>query len=73
MSTILLYPNTYIHVLNQDTGEIRTEVGPKRLVLSGNEKEIGGVKDAIILERGNYCFIKNPYDEKKFPRELICG
>jgi hypothetical protein len=60
--TILLLPNYYLNILNKDNGQIRTEVGPKRLVLSSNEVSLGTSQQAIILQQGQYCVINNPYD-----------
>lgn len=57
--------NTYIHVLNQDSGEVRTEVGPKRVVLASAEEQIGDIKTAQILNDDEYAIIKNPYDAKQ--------
>jgi len=61
---ILLLPNHYLNILNKDTGQIRTEVGPKRLILNSNEERLGFSQHAIILQRGQYCVINNPYDPK---------
>lgn len=68
---------------------MRTEIGPKRIVLASAEEICGEAKQAIILNDGKkighnlhildeYIVIKNPYDvkEKKYKmgqREVIVG
>lgn len=74
----ILYPNQYIHILNNDTGIVRIEIGPKRVVLSGNEEQVGSVKTGRIVSENQYCVIKNPFDEEKGEylmgqREIIVG
>lgn len=51
--------------MNQDSGEIRTIVGPQRVVLNSNEEMVGGITSATIIYEDEYCIVKNPYDEEK--------
>jgi major vault protein len=60
----LLYPNEYIHVLDNNTGEVRTVMGPQRFIIASNEQMIGSITNAKIIYEDEYVIIKNPYDEK---------
>jgi len=77
-TTQVLLPNTYIYVQNTDTGEVRTETGPKRVVLHGNEKFYGDKKSCVILLRDQYVPVNNPYDPNqdkiiKGERSILVG
>ena len=78
MASKLLTANTYVHVINQDTGSVQTEIGPQRVVLKGNEKFLGERKDCHIIKKGEFAILKNPFDEvnnvcKMGERKVIIG
>lgn len=56
-------PNQYVHILNEDTGNVKTEIGPARVVLKGNERLLGEKKSCIVVTESQYCVVLNPYDE----------
>ena len=57
----VLSPNQYVHILDNDSGIVRIEVGPKRIALRSNETIIATHSLSMIKEN-QYCIIKNPYD-----------
>eukprot|EP00047_Mylnosiga_fluctuans_P004354 m.234036 g.234036 ORF g.234036 m.234036 type:complete len:863 (+) comp12604_c0_seq1:42-2630(+) len=59
-NVIHLGPYQYVHVLDQSKYTERVEVGPKTLVLAGNESIIGGVKQFIVVRPRHYVCIRNP-------------
>jgi hypothetical protein len=61
---VLLYEHECCYILNQDSGSIRLEVGPQRIVLKGNEKLESGPHKTTVLTRDQYCVILNPFDPK---------
>lgn len=60
----LLTEYTYVHVLNEDTAVVRTELGPKRVILKGNEKFLGSPLNCVTIKGGEFAILKNPYDEE---------
>lgn len=77
MSSIVLFPNQYIHVLNEDDGTVRTEVGPSRVVLKANERLLTK-KACVVVGEDQYVIIQNPLDPKTGKcrigdREVIVG
>ena len=61
MSLFLLNALQYVHILNNDTAEVRLERGPQRIILKGNEV-CKKVHDVIVVTETQYVVIKNPYD-----------
>jgi hypothetical protein len=60
----LLTEYTYIHIINEDNGMVRTEIGPKRIILKGNENFLGTIQNCVIIKEGEFAILKNPYDEE---------
>ncbi|KAG2379161.1 hypothetical protein C9374_007799 [Naegleria lovaniensis] len=73
----VLSANQYVHILDNDSGVVRIEIGPKRIALRANE-EIIKTNDLSIIKEGQYCIIKNPYDYEQErnlmgERKIVCG
>jgi len=61
-----LKENQFIHVINNDTAEVKTVIGPQRVLLAGNERTLGKkIKNATIIPENYYATIHNPYDVKE--------
>ncbi|CAF3859148.1 unnamed protein product [Rotaria sp. Silwood2] len=50
----------YIHVLDQNTGVTRLEIGPKTFFKQDNETITLGPEKMIILPPRHYCVVENP-------------
>lgn len=44
----VLNPNTYVHILDNDSGVVKIEIGPKRIALRANEAIINTQNLSII-------------------------
>jgi regulator of protease activity HflC (stomatin/prohibitin superfamily) len=58
--TILLTEMQYIHIIDENSGEIRLVQGPTRVQLTSSEKIYGEIKNKIILKPNEYVVILNP-------------
>ena len=58
--TILLTHDLYVHVIDENTGEIRLIEGPARIQLKSHENIHGVVTKKIVLRSHQYCRILNP-------------
>lgn len=59
-SPLILRTGEYVYILNQDSGEYRTERGPSRVVLPANEAyHPNGVQTHTILSESQYAVIMN--------------
>ncbi|MBN1875765.1 MAG: colicin uptake protein [Anaerolineae bacterium] len=59
-SVIRLKPQQYIHVLDNNTGVTRLEVGPQTLTLRDHERLILGPEPMVIIPPRYYCIVDNP-------------
>jgi major vault protein len=57
---IRLKPQQFIHVLDNNTGVTRLEVGPKKMTLQDHERLVLEPKAMIIIPPRHYCIIENP-------------
>lgn len=78
MATQLLHDYEYIHVLNENNGDVRTIIGPQRFILCANEKIVTPITKARVIYDNEYVIVKNPYDEdakkcKTGERKVIVG
>ena len=53
-------PFHYIHVLDQNTGVTRLEIGPKNFFKQDNETITNGPTRMISIPPRHYCIIENP-------------
>ncbi|MFW9991539.1 MAG: SPFH domain-containing protein [Candidatus Odinarchaeota archaeon] len=64
--TILLTHEHYVHIIDENTGEIRLIEGPARLQLKSHESVHGkGIEKKIVLRSHQYCRILNPIKNGK--------
>eukprot|EP00761_Pharyngomonas_kirbyi_P012752 gb/GECH01012779.1/.p1 GENE.gb/GECH01012779.1/~~gb/GECH01012779.1/.p1 ORF type:complete len:530 (+),score=159.41 gb/GECH01012779.1/:1-1590(+) len=63
VGSVILYPNEYIHIINNDDGKVHTEIGPKRVVLKGYEQILSSKQECVIVHENEYAVIVNPFDE----------
>ncbi|KAL0484708.1 major vault protein MVP [Acrasis kona] len=63
MTTTLLKPFQYLYVQNNDSGVIKTIVGPTRVEFASNEQKLGEVVQCRIVTKDEYAIIKNPYNQ----------
>lgn len=61
MSLFLLNSLQYVHILNNDTAEVRLERGPQRIILKGNET-CKKIHDVTVVTEQQYAVVRNPYD-----------
>ncbi|CAD8101422.1 unnamed protein product [Paramecium sonneborni] len=68
-------PNSYIHVLDQNTNTARLEVGPHTFIRKEHESIIEGPSKMISLAPKTYCKIGNPIlrDKKNQPVKNAYG
>ncbi|HAZ48176.1 MAG TPA: colicin uptake protein, partial [Cyanobacteria bacterium UBA11371] len=66
---IRLKPQQFIHVLDNNTGVTRLEVGPQTITLRDHERLILRPEPMIIVPPRHYCLVANPVlrDEKNQP------
>ncbi len=57
---IRLKPQQFIHVLDNNTGVTRLEVGPQMLTLRDHERLVLGPAAMIIVPQRRYCIVSNP-------------
>ena len=57
---IRLKPQQYLHVLDNNTGVTRLEVGPQTLTLRDHERLIVGPEPMLIVPPRHYCVVVNP-------------
>ncbi|MGK7873180.1 MAG: colicin uptake protein [Xenococcaceae cyanobacterium] len=57
---IRLKPQQYIHVLDNNTGVTRLEVGPQTITLQDHERLILKPEPTIVVPPRHYCVIANP-------------
>jgi major vault protein len=53
-------PFYYMHVLDQNTGVTRLEIGPQTLFKQDNENILIGPEKMITIPPRNYCIVENP-------------
>jgi major vault protein len=61
--TILLTHKQYMHIIDENTGEIRLVEGPVRVQLASHESVHGVINNKIVLRSNQYCLILNPVKE----------
>ncbi len=59
-SVIRLKPQQYLHVLDNNTGVTRLEVGPQTLTLRDHERLVVGPEAMIVMPPRHYCIVNNP-------------
>lgn len=64
-NTILLTKDQYVHILNNNTGQIELIEGPYRGSLKANKSIHGSVRKKHVLRANQYCHILNPFKENK--------
>lgn len=57
---IRLKPQQYIHILDNNTGVTRLEVGPQTVTLGDGERLVLAPQQMIIVPPRRYCLITNP-------------
>ncbi|NEP45799.1 MAG: hypothetical protein F6K35_43985, partial [Okeania sp. SIO2H7] len=57
---IRLKPLQYIHVLDNNTGVARLEVGPQMVTLGEGQRLVLAPQSMIIVPPRHYCLIANP-------------
>ncbi len=57
---IRLKPQEFIHVLDNNTGITRLEVGPQTITLRDGERLILKPQPAIVVPPRHYCIVANP-------------
>jgi major vault protein len=68
-SIIRLKPRQYIHILDNNTGVTRLEVGPKVITLQDHEILVLEPEAMVVVPPRHYCTISNPVirDDKGIP------
>lgn len=59
-NVIRLKPQQYIHVLDNNTGVTRLEVGPQTITLRDHERLILGPEAMVVVPPRHYCVVANP-------------
>ncbi|MEI6179532.1 MAG: hypothetical protein WCP31_02160 [Chloroflexales bacterium] len=59
-NVIRLKPQQYLHLLDNNTGVTRLEVGPQTITLRDHERLILGPEAMIIVPPRHYCIVANP-------------
>ncbi|KAL0484707.1 major vault protein [Acrasis kona] len=59
---MILFQDTYCHVLNNETGEIELIEGPKRFILPATKTLIGDKRAKLVVKEGQYVEVLNPYN-----------
>jgi len=59
-NVIRLKPQQYIHVLDNNLGVTRLEVGPQTFTLRDHERLVLGPEPMIIVPQRHYCIVANP-------------
>ncbi|MBN2004440.1 MAG: colicin uptake protein [Anaerolineae bacterium] len=59
-SVIRLKPQQYIHVLDNNTGVTRLEVGPQTITLRDHERLVVGPEAMLVVPPRHYCVVNNP-------------
>ncbi len=59
-NVIRLKPQQFIHVLDNNTGVTRLEVGPQTITLRDHERLAYGPEAMIIVPPRHYCIVANP-------------
>ena len=69
-SVIRLKPQQYIHVLDNNSGVTRLEVGPQTITLSDQERLVLKPSNMIVVPPRHYCIVLNPVlrDESNQPQ-----
>ncbi|NEQ37327.1 MAG: colicin uptake protein [Okeania sp. SIO3I5] len=57
---IRLKPQQYIHVLDNNTGVTRLEIGPQTITLGDAERLVLQQRQTIIIPPRHYCIVTNP-------------
>jgi major vault protein len=72
---IRLKPQQFIHVLDNNTGVTRLEVGPQTITLRDHERLILRPEPMIIVPPRHYCLVANPVlrDEENQPISDVHG
>ena len=61
-SLIRLKPQQYIHVLDNNTGVTRLEIGPQTITLRDHERLVLKPQSTIVVPPRHYCVVANPVD-----------
>lgn len=74
-NVIRLKPQQFIHVLDNNTGVTRLEVGPQTITLRDHERLAFGPEAMIIIPPHHYCIVANPVirDAEGQPRTDLSG
>ncbi|NER82416.1 MAG: hypothetical protein F6K42_23205 [Leptolyngbya sp. SIO1D8] len=69
-SVIRLKPQQYIHVLDNNSGVTRLEIGPQTVTLSDQERLVLKPSPMIVVPPRHYCIVVNPvlWDEANQPQ-----
>lgn len=59
-NVIRLKPQQYIHVLDNNTGVTRLEVGPQTITLRDHERLVLGPEVMVVVPPRHYCVVANP-------------
>ncbi|HEY9668993.1 MAG TPA: colicin uptake protein [Coleofasciculaceae cyanobacterium] len=59
-TVIRLKPQQFIHVLDNNTGVTRLEVGPQTITLRDHERLVLQPQPAIVVPPRHYCIVTNP-------------
>lgn len=59
-NVIRLKPQQFIHVLDNNTGVTRLEVGPQTITLRDHERLVLGPEAMTIVPPRHYCLVANP-------------
>lgn len=59
-NVIRLKPQQYIHILDNNLGVTRLEVGPQTFTLRDHERLVFGPESMLIVPQRHYCIVANP-------------
>jgi hypothetical protein len=61
----ILYEAEYVHVVNNETGEIELLEGPRRFQLPAHKVLLGSKNQKLVLKDNQYVIINNPIDKER--------
>lgn len=70
-SVYRIKPFQYIHVVDNNTGVTRIEVGPKTFTRQDHEKVVADAQDMIVIPPRHYCIISNPVERNDAGEPIV--